>query len=73
MNADEARHDRLMETATKAHQHCVAVNLARAINSILSVAQPTTAVMVEIADAEAAAIAADKALANWRSSTAQRI
>ena len=71
MNADEAHHDRLMEIATKAHQHCVAVNLARAINSILSPTQPTARVMAEIAQAEGAAIEADNALEKWRLSTAR--
>jgi hypothetical protein len=34
MTADEARHERLIEIAAKAHCHSVAHNLARAVHSI---------------------------------------
>ena len=65
MNADEARHDRLIEIATKAHQHSVSVNLARAVHSLYSTGGPTQRESARAKFAEAACVAADKALAEW--------
>jgi len=66
MDEDEVHHDRLVETAAKAHQHSVAINLARAILSIHSAADPTPGALAEIRSAEAACLIADKALSDWR-------
>ena len=62
MDAEEAHHDRLVEIATIAHQRSVAINLARALASLHSAARPTPEEMAEVANADAAALAADKAV-----------
>jgi hypothetical protein len=66
MDADEARHDRLIEIATKAHQHRVATNLTRAVHSSYSKDEPTQHEIAQIKFSEAACAAADKALSEWR-------
>jgi hypothetical protein len=66
MGAEEAHHERLIEIAATAHRCLIAINLARAVASLHSAARPTPKEIVEVATADAAAVAADKALADWR-------
>ena len=71
MDADEARHGQLIEAALAAHRRCIGINLARATRSLYSAHKPTPEEMAESAAAEAAAVAADKALADWISPEAR--
>jgi hypothetical protein len=71
MNAEEARHERLVEIAAAAHQHRVAINLASAIESLYSAGGRSLRGVAEMISADAAAEAADKALEDWRSPEAR--
>jgi hypothetical protein len=66
MGAEEAHHERLIEIAATAHRRRVAVNLARAIASLHSASRLTPKAKAEVATADAAAVAADNALSEWR-------
>ena len=66
MDADQAHYDRLVEIATLAHQHCVALNLACAVRGLYSAELPTADEKSRVAQATMAAAAADEALVKWR-------
>ena len=72
MTADEAHRDRLIEAAAKAHSKSVALNMASALRCLYSPDHPTPSEAAEIAGAEAAAAAADEAVAKCRSDTHRR-
>jgi hypothetical protein len=66
VNAEQAHHERLVEIAAAAHQHRIALNLARAVSSLYSADRPTSEETAELAAGDAAVLAADEALAEWR-------
>jgi hypothetical protein len=54
------------DDAAKAHRRSVAINMASAIRSLYAHDHPTLSEAREVAEAEEAALAADKELAEWR-------
>jgi hypothetical protein len=66
MDADEAHHDCLIENAEKAYRRTVTIKLALGLRGLRLVNTLTFRELVEMTSAEAACVAADKALSEWR-------
>lgn len=71
MDAEEAHRERLVEIAAAAHQHAVALNYALALRSLHVFDGSIVKERAEAASADAAALAADKALSDWNSPEAR--
>lgn len=71
MDSEEAQHEHLIEIAASALQHQIAIDFARVVRALYWVHQPTREETAESASAYAAVVAANKALADWRSPEAR--